>query len=565
MIDWFLAGLRSNPELALFLAIGLGYWIGSRKIAGFSLGGVTGSLVAALLIGQAHVEIPGAVKTVLFMLFLFGTGYSVGPQFFRSLKGDGLRAMGFTLVHCVSALGIAYVMARLLGLDLGMSAGLLSGGLTQSAAIGTATEVIMSLPSSMTEAERQTLVSHIAVADALTYVFGVVGPIWFLGSLAPRLLRIDLKKEAAALEEKLGIKRIAPNVTSAYQQFVFRAHRVEADAYVGKRAADLEVLQPGGRMFIERLRRGERILSVDPDTRIERGDVVSLHGRREVVLEHGAQIGAEVDDRELLDFPVEIARVIVTNREITQRSFGELASWPPSRGIGVRKVTRGSQDIPISPATVLDRGDIIELIGPQPTVARAAREIGQVETPTANTNLMLVALAIVIGAFIGLPYLMLGALKLSLSTSVGVLVAGLFFGWLYSVKPIVGKIPDASINLMSQLGLAGFVAVIGLHAGPVFIDAVRESGARLLLGGVVVTLLPLFIAFGFGRYVLRMSPILLIGAIAGTQTLTPALVAVQEKADSQTPVLGYTVPYALANILLTMWGGFLVMMRVQFG
>jgi putative transport protein len=565
MIDWFLAGLRSNPELALFLAIGLGYWIGSRKIAGFSLGGVTGSLLAALVIGQAHVEIPGLVKTVLFMLFLFGTGYSVGPQFFRSLKGDGLRALAFTLVHCVAALGIAYVMARLLSLDLGMSAGLLSGGLTHSAAIGTATEVIMTMPSSLSDAERQVQVSHIAVADALTYVFGVVAPIWFLGTLAPRLLRIDLKQEAAALEAKLGIKRDAPNVTSAYQQFVFRAHRVDADAYVGKRVAELEVIRPDGRMFVERLRRGEQVLSVDPDTRIERGDVVSLHGRRELVLELGPQIGAEVDDRELLDFPVEIARVIVTNRAITQRSFGELASWPPSRGIGVRKVTRGGENIPISPATMLDRGDIIELIGPQPSVARAAREIGQIETPTANTNLMLVALAIVIGAFVGLPYLMLGALKLSLSTSVGVLVAGLFFGWLYSVKPIVGKIPDASINLMSQLGLAGFVAVVGLHAGPVFIEAVRDAGPRLLLGGAVVTLLPLFIAFGFGRYVLRMSPILLIGAIAGTQTLTPALVAVQEKADSQTPVLGYTVPYALANILLTMWGGFMVMLRVQFG
>jgi putative transport protein len=565
MIDWFLAGLRSNPELALFLAIGLGFWIGSRKIAGFSLGGVTGSLLAALVIGQAHVEIPGLVKTVLFMLFLFGTGYSVGPQFFRSLKGDGLRALAFTLVHCVAALGIAYVMARLLSLDLGMSAGLLSGGLTHSAAIGTATEVIMTMPSSLSDAERQVQVSHIAVADALTYVFGVVAPIWFLGTLAPRLLRIDLKQEAAALEAKLGIKRDAPNVTSAYQQFVFRAHRVDADAYVGKRVAELEVIRPDGRMFVERLRRGEQVLSVDPDTRIERGDVVSLHGRRELVLELGPQIGAEVDDRELLDFPVEIARVIVTNRAITQRSFGELASWPPSRGIGVRKVTRGGENIPISPATMLDRGDIIELIGPQPSVARAAREIGQIETPTANTNLMLVALAIVIGAFVGLPYLMLGALKLSLSTSVGVLVAGLFFGWLYSVKPIVGKIPDASINLMSQLGLAGFVAVVGLHAGPVFIEAVRDAGPRLLLGGAVVTLLPLFIAFGFGRYVLRMSPILLIGAIAGTQTLTPALVAVQEKADSQTPVLGYTVPYALANILLTMWGGFMVMLRVQFG
>jgi putative transport protein len=230
----------------------------------------------------------------------------------------------------------------------------------------------------------------------------------------------------------------------------------------------------------------------------------------------------------------------------------------------VRKVTRGGEDIPVSPATMLDLGDVIELIGPQPAVARAAREIGQVETPTANTNLMLVALGIVVGAFVGLPYLMLGSLKLSLSTSVGVLVAGLFFGWLYSVKPIVGKIPDASINLMSQLGLAGFVAVVGLHAGPVFLDAVRDAGVRLLLGGAVVTLLPLFIAFAFGRYVLRMSPILLIGAIAGTQTLTPALVAVQEKGRQPDPVLGYTVPYA-AGILLTMWGGFMVMLRVQFG
>jgi len=565
MIDWFLAGLRSNPELALFLAVGLGYWIGARKIAGFSLGGVTGSLIAALLIGQAHVEVPGQVKSVLFMLFLFGTGYSVGPQFFRSLKGDGLRALVFTLVHCVAALAVAYAMARLLGLDLGMSAGLLSGGLTQSSAIGTASEMIMTLPLSLSEAERQTLVSHIAVADALTYVFGVIAPIWFLGSLVPRLLHIDLKAEAVTLEAKLGIKRAAPNVTSAYQQFLFRAHRVDADEYVGKRAADMEIIRPEGRMFIERLRRGDRILTVEPDTRIERGDVVSLHGRRELVLEYGPRIGAEINDRELLDFPVEIARVVVTNREITQRSFGELASWPPARGVGVRKVLRGGTEIPVSMATVLDRGDVIELIGPQPTVARAAREIGQFEPQTANTNLVLVALGIVIGAFVGLPYLMLGSLKLSLSTSVGVLVAGLFFGWLYSVKPLIGKIPDASINLMNQLGLAGFVAVIGLHAGPVFIDAVRDAGPRLLLGGAVVTLVPLFIAFAFGHYVLRMPPVLLLGAIAGTQTLTPALVAIQEKADSQTPILGYTVPYALANILLTMWGGFMVLFRVQFG
>jgi putative transport protein len=562
-VEWFVSALRGNPELALFLAIGLGFWVGSWKFGSFSLGGVTGSLVAALFIGQLDVEVPGLVKTVLFMLFLFGTGYSVGPQFFRSLKGDGLRALAFTIVHCGAGLAVAYFMARLLRLDLGMSAGLLSGGLTQSAAIGTAAETIMALP--LPEAERQMLASHIAVADALTYVFGVIGPIWFLTVLAPRLMGIDLKTEAAALEAKLGIKRVAPNVTSAYQGFVFRAHRVEGAECIGKRAAEIEVIRPEGRMFIERLRRGDRIMPVSADTRIERNDVLALYGRKETVLQFGPRIGAEVNDPELLDFPVEIARVVVTNRDIAGRSFGELASWPPGRGMGVRKVIRGGEEIPISPATVLDRGDVIELVGPQPTVERAAREIGQIELPTASTNLVLLALGIVVGAFVGLPYLMMGTLKLSLTTSVGVLLAGLVFGWLHSVKPTLGKIPDASVNLMTQLGLAGFVAVIGLHAGPIFVDAVRQSGPQLLLGGVVVTMVPLFVAFAFGRYVLKMHPVLLIGAMAGGQTVTPAIVAIQDKANSQTPILGYTVPYALANILLTMWGAFIVMLRSQFG
>jgi putative transport protein len=563
MIDWFVTALKANPELALFLAIGLGFWIGSWKFGSFSLGGVTGSLVAALVIGQLQVEVPGLVKTVLFMLFLFGTGYSVGPQFFRSLKGDGLRQLGFTIVHCGVGLAVAYLMARLLKLDFGLSAGLLSGGLTQSAAIGTATEAIMALP--LPETERMTLSSHIAVADALTYLFGVVGPIWFLTVLAPRLMGIDLKTEAKALEANLGIKRSAPNVIAAYQKFAFRAHRVENSELDGKRAAEVEVLRPEGRMFVERLRRGDRIMPIKPDMRIERGDVLALYGRRELVLDLGPRIGPELDDPDLLNFPIQVARVVVMNRDVVGRSFSDLASWPPSRGVGVRSVLRGGQEVPISPATVLDRGDEIELIGPQSTVERVARDIGQIEIPTASTNLMLVGVGIVLGAFVGLPYLMLGSLKLSMTTSVGVLLAGLFFGWLHSLKPIMAKIPDASVNLMTQLGLAGFVAVVGLHAGPIFVDAVRQSGPQLLLGGVVVTTVPLFVAFAFGRYILRMEPLLLIGALAGAQTLTPAIAAVQEKADSQTPILGYTVPYALANILLTMWGTFMVLLRSQFG
>lgn len=206
-MDWFGRFLAKYPELAVFLAIAFGYLIGGVTFGGFSFGPVTGSLVAGLAIGQvAEAPITGMAKSFLFLMFLFGIGYSVGPQFLQALRQSGLKLL--VLVCAATGLGTILVVARRLGLDPGFAAGLLSGDLTQSPAMGTATEAITGL--CLPDVERDRLIAHVAIADAICYVFGAIGAIWFCSVLAPRLLGVDLKAESLALEENLGMKRTTP-------------------------------------------------------------------------------------------------------------------------------------------------------------------------------------------------------------------------------------------------------------------------------------------------------------------------------------------------------------------
>src|SRR5689334_9377168 len=200
MIGWLHDFLVKYPELTLFLVISVGYFIGSLRFRGFGLGPVTGSLFAGILVGQfAEVPVSAMTKSFLFLLFLFGIGYSVGPQFMQALKRDGLKPVLLAALMACTGLATVFVVARLLGLDPGFAAGLLSGGLTESPAMGTATEAINSLP--IPPADRALYVAHIAVADAVCYIFGTAGLILFCSHAAPALLGIDLREEAARLEK----------------------------------------------------------------------------------------------------------------------------------------------------------------------------------------------------------------------------------------------------------------------------------------------------------------------------------------------------------------------------
>ena len=174
----------------------------------------------------AHVPVSSMTKSFLFLLFLFGVGYSVGPQFVLAMKRDGLKPMLLAVIVSLTGLLSAIVISKALGLDPGFAAGLLSGALSQSAAMGTATDAINGLP--IAEAQRALLVSHVAVADAVCYIFGYAGVITFCTVIVPALLKIDLKAEALKLEQVLGITRTKPGLASAWRKFELRAYRLEA-------------------------------------------------------------------------------------------------------------------------------------------------------------------------------------------------------------------------------------------------------------------------------------------------------------------------------------------------
>ncbi len=556
---WFESFLVRYPELALFLVIALGYAIGRVKVLGFGLGPVTGSLFAGILVGQvAHVPVSGMAKSFLFLLFLFGIGYSVGPQFMQALRRDGLKPVLLAIVCATTGLLTAVAVARLLGLDPGFAAGLVSGALTESPAMGTATEAINALP--LPAEERARLVAHIAVADAVCYIFGAAGLIVFLSHVAPRLLGIDLKAEALLLERQLGISRAAPGVISAYRPFELRAYRVmPGGPSVGRTVAEAEGHVAEHRVFILRIRRDGELIEPTPATTIGADDILAVSGPREFLVRLLGPLAQEVDDPGLLDIPVAAVEILLTAREIAGRTLAETAKSEWTRGLYLRGVRRGGEALPVSPGLTLERGDILRLTGPEPIVARAGARLGAVVAPTTETDFVTLGLAIFLGGLAGvLITVPIGGLQISLSTSVGTLLAGLVVGHLRTRHPLFGRIPDGAVTLMTALGLAAFVAMTGLHAGPIFLTALAEAGIGLFLGGAAVTLMPMIVGLYFGAHVLRMNPVLLLGALAGAQTMTAAMAAVQDRSESPVAVLGYTPAVPIGHILLTTWGTVIV-------
>jgi len=188
-----------------------------------------------------------------------------------------------------------------------------------------------------------------------------------------------------------------------------------------------------------------------------------------------------------------------------------------------------------------------------------AQVAGRVLSPIQESDLATLGLAIFAGVLVGaIVTIPVAHLRINLGTSVGTLLAGLLVGWFRSVVPWFGRIPDGAVLFMRSIGLAAFVAMVGLKAGPVFVTALKEVGYVLLLGGIVVTLMPLLTGLLFGRYVLKLNPVLLLGGLAGAQTMTAGLAAVQEKSESPVAVLGYSGTVAFGHILLTTCGTLII-------
>ncbi len=558
-MDYLTQALREHQELAIFLTLAIGFIIGRFKIGSFSLGTVVGTLLAGVLIGQLNIEVPSVVKYVFFDLFLFTTGYKVGPQFFRGLKKDALPQVALTLVLCVTCLLAAFFAARLLGYDLGTAAGLLAGAFTESTVIGTASDAIGRLDLSATE--KTNLTNNIPVAYAVTYLVGTGFITWFLPNIGPKLMRVNLKDEARKLQAQLSGPEMGGGETlSAFQSLGVRAYQVTKPELLNRSLAELEARPKGNRIFISRIRRDGRIIEPEPELILREGDIIAVLARSELLMGRGTEIGPEVDDRELLDFPIEFLDVVITNKAFDHISLSELAKQAFARGVFLKKLTRAGQLIPFSSSTRLERGDLMTLVGAERDVERAAKELGYADRKTVMTDMIFVGLGIFLGGLMGLLTVVVAGLPLTLTASGGALMMGLVFGWLRSIHPTFGRIPEPAMWVFDTVGLTVFMACVGLAAGPSFFAGLQKSGISLVLVGLIIAILPHTLAILVGRYVLKMNPLIVLGACSGAGTITAALRAIQEEAQSELPALGYTVPYAIGNIVLTAWGPVLVAM-----
>ncbi|TKC91141.1 aspartate-alanine antiporter [Trinickia terrae] len=544
--------LRNQPEFALFASLALGYLIGSFKIGPIQLGGVCGTLIVALVLGQTGARISPDLKNIAFAVFIFALGFTGGPQFFANV-GRGWRYGLLSLIEVSTVLALVFAAIVLLGLDQGTAAGLLAGAATESAVIGTASEAIGRLGLPAVETAR--LQANVVTAYSVSYLFGLITIVLFTSQFAPLILRIDLRAEAERLWRKLGGDGALENGQRvAAPSLVGREFRVGPAA--GITIGELEA-RYGYNLAVEGVLRKTAALEVEPALMLETGDHVVLVGRREALVEAADAIGEELAGKDAAGFHTQRLDVVLTRAEahgLTVAQIRERAEPEEGRGVFISAVTRIGNTIPALPGTELNRGDVLTLVGAPDDVERGASLLGYALPATDKTDFVLLGMGVLAGMALGHLSARIGSVALTLGTGGGCLLSGLLFGWLRSRRPLIGSLPSAAAQILKDFGLGTFIAAVGLSAGPDALALVHQYGLALPAIGVLMVLVPGLLSLCIGRALLKLDAPMLLGAIAGQQCSTPAISALVGAAGNSTPVIGYTITYALSNVLLPLAG-----------
>jgi putative transport protein len=552
IIDQF---LRTNPVGLLFLVLGLGYLVGRISILGFELGSVSGVLFVGLIFGHLGYVPNSTTQSVGFVLFIFSVGLQAGPSFFSVIKQDGLKYFALAVVISGTGFTLALTLARFLGLEPGAAAGLLAGGLTSSPTLAAAQEAVRAgdvpVPDGFTAEQ---VMTNVTTAYAITYIFGLVGLILIIRFL-PRLLRINLPSEAAKLEasSRGGVE----DRVQALNDVVVRAYRVENERLVGVTLGAANERFPG-RVSIERLRRGGELVPVTEDTTVELGDEICIVGFLDEFIASAGRIGPELSDPDLLDVHIESARVVVLRTKVKNftTSLNEIAA---EEGCFVSKIQRLGVDIPLEGDIAVQAGDVVHITGPTSRVQAVGEEVGHIERATEQTDLVTFSLGIAAGLLVGTWTVTVAGISVGLGTAGGLLAAGLVIGYLRALHPTFGGVPGAARWVFMELGLMTFMAGVGLRAGSGIIETLAQSGLGLVAAGILVTSIPVLVGWVFGRKVLGINPVLLLGAITGSMTSGASLSIVTAEARSAIPSLGYTGAYAFANVFLTVAGSVILL------
>jgi len=558
-LSWLHDLFHKSPEIALFLSIAVGYYIGKIKFGKFQLGGVAGSLLVAVLVSQVGVEIDAGVKSVMFALFIYAVGYESGPDFFRSLGKQSVKEIILAAVLSISGLLTVVVLAKWFDLDKGLAAGVAAGALTQSAIIGTAGDAIARLGLAADEVQR--LQGNVAIGYAVTYVFGSFGAILVCVNMLPKFMGRSIKEDALKAETatQAGVQMYGPGQQAAAPDLVGRIFQLPANTSTSIEAIEQST---AAAITIERVKRDNQILQPSPDMLLQAGDIVLVVGKRPAVVTIAPTLGTELHAVEGMELTMQRRDVVITNTQYNKRSFGDIrdaAAQDVRHGVYVSQISRQGKAMPLVPETVVMLGDVVTLFGADQDVTRVVEQVGHAIVPSAKTDFVYMGAGLVCGLLIGLLTARIGSIPLTLGSGGGALLSGLLFGWFRSRRQSFGEMPSGAVQILKDLGLAGFVVVVGISSGLQAVQTVANQGLLIFGIGVVVTVLPLILTMLFGRYVLRYdNTAIFAGALSGSRSANPAFGEILDKAENTVPTVPFAITYALANVFLTLLGPLIV-------
>jgi putative transport protein len=553
---------HQDSVLVIFTIIAIGYLLGNIKIARFEIGVTGGVLLCALLFGHYGYKIDPIVQSIGFTLFIYSVGWQAGPQILNVLRQDGPRYLVLTVFMAAGSFLLVLALAGLVDLPNTFAAGLMAGSLTSTPTlVGAQNAVSSGLVTPPLGSSADSLIESISVAYAITYIFGTVG-LLLVVKMLPNLLRVDLVAAAEAFAKERGFSTKSNEKHVARP--ILRAYLVNNEAHQGKTISEILKATAGPHVSLKsiyRIKRGNEIITPQFETVIELGDKIAVFATPE---EHAKArelygLSGEVLDRDLTDAVVDVAEVVVTNPEVVGKPLSEVGLYTKF-GCYLTEMTRSQIAMPLSPGTVVQRGDVMVVAGERNALDRMVAAVGAEDRKAVETDLLTFAAGIVFGLIIGQITVKLGNVDVGMGTAGGLLISGICVGFLRANRPTFGRMPAAARFILMELGLLLFMVGVGLNAGGGIVEAVGSVGPVLFLCGVVVTCLPLLAGYGFGRLALKMNPALLLGALTGAMTSTPALGIVQQAAKSTVPALGYAGTYALANVLLTLAGTLIMIM-----
>ena len=549
--------LIANPVISIFICLALGYLIGKLKIKSFTIGATVGTLLVGLLIslvfkGAGTYQIDGTVKTIFFSLFIFAIGYEVGPSFFASLKSSGLKIIILSLFFAVAAFVVSMVLFKAFGIGAGEAGGILAGSLTQSAILGTADSTMKGM---LSGTELKTAESQMAIAYALTYVFGTVGVVVFLKNGAAKLIGVNLtdtvkkKIDQTNFHESSSENTVVGNIKA-------RAFCIENGAeFIGKTIGSVEE-QYGDDLTITKIIRKGTQVNLAPDMQLLEGDTVTIIGLLDAVLHFEAPGMKETDDSEALKLDVIKQEIVLTNHFSL-----DVIKHLSENGIVISERKRDNNVL--SEDQALKALDHLTLVGPKALIAKVVKKLGYVKDTGTETDVSFISMGLVVGLLIGAISFVVSGIPITLGSGGGALIGGLLFGYYQDKHSNYGLMPKATRWFCKSVGLNLFIAIVGLTSGASFLSALQSMGVKVLLIGVLVTILPHIASVYFGRFVLKLDAVDIIGALCGAGTCTAALNGVVEEYESSIFAVAYTPGYAMGNILLTVLGPLVVAMCIH--